>query len=323
MIVRTVVAMLACLCLGLGTPPADAQTYPSHTVRIIVPFPPGGPTDVAARLILQPLTTILGQTVIIENQTGAGGRTGSRTVARAAPDGYTLLLGGTNLNSIIPALYKNMEYDAVKGFVPVASIATDPGVMVVGPTVKAKTVAEFVADAKANPGKLKYGSAPGLASHLDAELLKYRAGIDVPFIPYRGGAPAITDLLGGQIDMLFNNRSVLLQFIRDGKLRALAVTTTKRWPELPDVPTMAESGFADFPEEVWYGLLAPTGTPQPIVDKLNAAVNDALKSPELRASLAKLGNEAKPGTPQAFGDVLAADYEKYDAIVKSTGIKVE
>jgi tripartite-type tricarboxylate transporter receptor subunit TctC len=196
-------------------------------------------------------------------------------------------------------------------------------VLVVSPNVKAKTVAELVANAKANPGKLKYGSAPGLASHLEAELLKQRAGIDVPFIPYRGGAPAITDLLGGQIDMLFNNRSVLLQFILDGKLRALAVTTAKRWPELPNVPTMAESSFPDFPAEVWYGLLAPAGTPQPIVAKLNAAVNDALKSPELRANLAKLGNEAKPGTPQDFDAVLAADYEKYDAIVKSTGIKVE
>jgi tripartite-type tricarboxylate transporter receptor subunit TctC len=292
-------------------------------VRIIVPFPPGGPTDVAARLILQPLTSMLGQTVIIENQSGAGGRTGSRTVARAAPDGYTLLLGGTNLNSIIPALYKNMEYDAISGFVAVASIASDPGVLVVGANVKAKTVAELVADAKANPGKLKYGSAPGLASHLEAELLKQRAGIDVSFIPYRGGAPAITDLLGGQIDMLFNNRSVLLQLIQDGKLRALAVTSAKRWAELPNVPTMAESGFPDFPEEVWYGLLAPTGTPEPIVMKLNTAVNEALKSPELRANLAKLGNEAKPGTPKAFGDVLTADYAKYDAIVKTTGIKVE
>jgi tripartite-type tricarboxylate transporter receptor subunit TctC len=244
-------------------------------------------------------------------------------VARAAPDGYTLLLGGTNLNSIIPALYKNMEYDAISGFVAVASIASDPGVLVVGANVKAKTVAELVADAKANPGKLKYGSAPGLASHLEAELLKQRAGIDVSFIPYRGGAPAITDLLGGQIDMLFNNRSVLLQLIQDGKLRALAVTSAKRWAELPNVPTMAESGFPDFPEEVWYGLLAPTGTPEPIVMKLNTAVNEALKSPELRANLAKLGNEAKPGTPKAFGDVLTADYAKYDAIVKTTGIKVE
>ena len=320
MIVRAFAAALACW-LAFGT--ARAETYPSHTVRIIVPFPAGGPTDVAARLILQPLTAILGQTIIIENQSGAGGRSGSRYVARATPDGYTLLLGGTNLNSIIPALYKNMEYDAVKGFVAVASIATDPTVMVVGPGVTAKTVAEFIADAKANPGKLKYGSAPGLASHLAAELLKERAGIDVPFIPYRGGAPAITDLLGGQIDMLFNNRSVLLQLIQDGRLRALAVTTTKRWPELPNVPTMAESGFPGFPEEVWYGLLAPAGTPAPIVEKLNTAVNEALKSPELRANLAKLGNEAKIGTPAAFGAVLAADYEKYDAIVKSTGIKVE
>ena len=322
MIVRAVVAALACLCLGLGGT-AGAQSYPSHVIKIVVPFPPGGPTDVAARLILQPMTATLGQTVIIENQGGAGGRTGSRAVARAAPDGYTLLLGGTNLNSIIPALYKNLDYDAVNGFVPIASIATDPTVMVVGPNVPAKTVAEFVAYAKAHPGQLKYGSAPGIASHLEAELLKIRAGIDVPFIPYRGGAPAITDLLGGQIDMLFNNRSVLLELIKAGKLRALAVTSAQRWPELPDVPTLAESGYPDFPSEVWYGLLAPAGTPEPIVTKLNTAVNAALQSPELQATLAKIGNEAKILTPQAFGASLVDDYEKYDTIVKTTGIKVE
>ena len=322
MIVRAVVAALACLCLGLGGT-AGAQPYPSHVIKIVVPFPPGGPTDLAARLILQPMTATLGQTVIIENQGGAGGRTGSRAVARAAPDGYTLLLGGTNLNSIIPALYKNLDYDAVNGFVPIASIATDPTVMVVGPNVPAQTVAEFVAYAKAYPGQLKYGSAPGIASHLEAELLKIRAGIDVPFIPYRGGAPAITDLLGGQIDMLFNNRSVLLELIKAGKLRALAVTSAQRWPELPDVPTLAESGYPDFPSEVWYGLLAPAGTPEPIVTKLNAAVNAALQSPELQATLAKIGNEAKILTPQAFGTSLADDYEKYDTIVKTTGIKVE
>jgi tripartite-type tricarboxylate transporter receptor subunit TctC len=322
MLFRACVAATVCWCLAFGGP-AVAQSYPSRTIKIVVPFPPGGPTDVAARLILQPLTASLGQNVIIENQTGAGGRTGSRSVARAAPDGYTLVMGGTNLNAIIPAIYKNLDYDPVKSFIAVASIASDAVVMVVGPSVAAKTLGEFVQYAKANPGKLKYGSAPGIASHLASELLKSRADIDVPFIPYRGGSPAITDLLGGQIDMIFNNKSVLLQLIQDGKLRALAVTADKRWPELPDVPTMRESGFADFPTEIIYGLLAPAGTPDAVVAKLNKAVNEALQSPELRANLAKLGIEAKPQTAQEFGAVLLDDMAKYDAIVKMTGIKVD
>jgi tripartite-type tricarboxylate transporter receptor subunit TctC len=292
-------------------------------IRIVVPFPPGGPTDVAARLIAQPLGETLGQSVIVENQPGAGGRTGSRFVARATPDGYTLLMGGTNLNAIIPAIYKNLDYDPVKSFIAVASVASDAVVMVVNPSLPAKTVAEFVQAAKAGPGKLKYGSAPGIASHLASELLKYRAGIDVPFIPYRGGGPAITDLLGGQIDMIFNNKSVLLALIQGEKLRALAVTADKRWPELPDVPTMREAGFPDFPSDIVYGLLAPAGTPDAIVDKLNSSVNRALQSPELRANLAKLGIEARAATPQAFGAAMSDDMAKYDEIVRLTGIKVD
>jgi tripartite-type tricarboxylate transporter receptor subunit TctC len=289
----------------------------------VVPFPPGGPTDVAARLIAQPLGETLGQSVIVENQPGAGGRTGSRFVARGTPDGYTLLMGGTNLNAIIPAIYKNLDYDPVKSFIAVASVASDAVVMVVNPSLPARTVAEFVQAAKANPGKLKYGSAPGIASHLASELLKYRAGIDMPFIPYRGGGPAITDLLGGQIDMIFNNKSVLLALIQGEKLRALAVTADKRWPELPDVPTMREAGFADFPSDIVYGLLAPAGTPDAIVDKLNSSVNKALQSPELRANLAKLGIEARAATPQAFGAAMSDDMAKYDEIVRLTGIKVD
>jgi tripartite-type tricarboxylate transporter receptor subunit TctC len=289
----------------------------------VVPFPPGGPTDVAARLIAQPLGETLGQSVIVENQPGAGGRTGSRFVARGTPDGYTLLMGGTNLNAIIPAIYKNLDYDPVKSFIAVASVASDAVVMVVNPSLPARTVAEFVQAAKANPGKLKYGSAPGIASHLASELLKYRAGIDMPFIPYRGGGPAITDLLGGQIDMIFNNKSVLLALIQGEKLRALAVTADKRWPELPDVPTLRESGFPDFPSDIVYGLLAPAGTPDAIVEKLNSSVSKALQSPELRANLAKLGIEARAGTPQAFGAAMADDMAKYDEIVRLTGIKVD
>jgi len=321
--IRIYLSAMMCWCLVCGSTRVEAQSYPNRLIKIIVPFPAGGPTDVAARLVVQSLSSSLGQNVIIENQSGAGGRTGSKAAAGAPPDGYTLLLGGTNLNAVIPALYKSLDYDPIKSFTPVASIASDAGVMVVGPTISAKTVMEFVQYAKDHPGKLKYGSAPGLSTHLSAELLKVRTGIDVAFIPYRGGAQAITDLLGGQIDMAFNNKSVLLPLIQDHKLRALAVTTATRWPELPDVPTMNESGFEGFPSESWYGLLAPAGTPASVIEKLNGAVNGALKLPEPRAGLAKLGIDAKIGTAQEFGAVLAEDVRKYDDIVKSTGIKVE
>jgi tripartite-type tricarboxylate transporter receptor subunit TctC len=321
--IRTWVTVIACSLLSLAGQDAAAQPYPSRVIRIIVPFPPGGPTDVVGRLIAHPLGEVLGQSVIVENQPGAGGRTGSRFVARAAPDGYTLLMGGTNLNAIVPAIYKNLDYDPVKSFTAVASFASDAVVMVVNPSVQAKTVAELVQYAKANPGKLKYGSSPGLASHLEPEFLKYRTGIDMPFIPYRGGGPALADLLGGQIDMLVSNKSVLLALIEARKLRALAVMGDKRWPELPDVPTMRESGFPEFPGDLLYGLLAPAGTPDSVVETLNAAVNKALQSAEFRANLAKLGIEARGGTPQAFAATIADDMAKYDEIVRLTGIKVE
>jgi tripartite-type tricarboxylate transporter receptor subunit TctC len=324
MLLRACTAAMVGASLALGAPAcAQAQSYPSRLIRIVVPFPPGGPTDVAARLVVQSLSASLGQSVIVENVPGAGGRTGSKAVAAAAPDGYTLLLGGTNLNAITPALYKNLDYDPVGGFTAVAAIASDGGAMVVGPTIAAKSVGELVQHARSNPGKLKYGSATGLSSHIVAELFKAKAGLDVTFIPYRGGAPAITDLLGGQIDFLINNKSVLLQLVLDRKLRALAVTTATRWPELPDVPTMEESGFPGVPSEIWYGLLAPARPPAAVVDKLNAAVNEALASPTLVTALAKLGIEPRRRTAREFADVLAEDARRYDAIVRATGIKVE
>jgi tripartite-type tricarboxylate transporter receptor subunit TctC len=207
--------VLLLIAVGLGrTEPVAAQPYPSRPVRIVVPFPPGGPTDVMARLIVQSMSARLGQSVIIENQPGAGGTSGSKAVASATPDGRTLLVGGTNINAIIPALYKNLSYDAVKGFAAVASIASDAGVLVVGPSVAAKTLPEFIQYAKDHPGKLQYGTAPGLGSHPSAELLKLKTGTDIVYIPYKGGAPAITDLMGGQIDMLFNNKSVLLALVQ-------------------------------------------------------------------------------------------------------------
>jgi tripartite-type tricarboxylate transporter receptor subunit TctC len=321
---RAALRVLLTIALGAAAAsPSSAQTFPSRLIRIVVPFPAGGPTDLLARHVSQRLSSILGQGVIVENEAGAGGRTGTQAVARANPDGYTLLLGGTNSNAMAPSLYKNLNYDPIKDFVAVASIATDSNALVVTPTVPAKTIAELVSYAKANPGKLVSGAALGIFPHFALELLKVRAEIDMIFVPYKGAAPAITDLLGGQIQLTAAAKSVLLPHIQAGKIRPLAVTSTARWPELREVPTMRESGFAGYPSEIWFGLLAPAATPPAIVAKLNAAINQCLQSSELRESFARLGLEVKIGTPGDFAAAIADDARQWEAIVKETGIKLE
>jgi tripartite-type tricarboxylate transporter receptor subunit TctC len=303
--------------------PADAQTFPSHVIRIVVPFPAGGPTDLLARQVAQRLTGVLGQSVIVENEPGAGGRTGTLAVARANPDGYTLLLGGTNSNAMIGALYKDLKFDPVGDFVAVAAIATDSNALVVNPALPVATIAELIAYAKANPGKLVAGSTLGIFPHFVLETLRVRAELDMIFVPYKGAAPAITDLLGGQIKLSAAAKSVLLPHIRAGNIRALAVTSTARWPELPEVPTMRESGFAGYPSDIWFGLVAPAATPRAIVAKLNVAINQGLQSSELRESFSKLGLEPKVGTAGDFAAAIAEDARQWDAIVKETGIKLE
>jgi tripartite-type tricarboxylate transporter receptor subunit TctC len=318
--------LLALMALGLGAlppGPSSAQTFPSRLIKVVVPFPAGGPTDLLARLVSQRLSSTLRQGVIVENEPGAGGRTGSQAVARANPDGYTLLLGGTNSNAMAHALYKTLSYDPIKDFVAVASIATDSNALVVAPAVPAKTIKELVAYAKGNPGKLVAGAALGIFPHFALELLKVRTEIDMIFVPYKGAAPAITDLLGGQIQMSAAAKSVLLPHIQAGKIRALAVTSAARWPELPDVPTMRESGFAGYPSEIWFGILAPAAIPPPIVAKLNAAINECLASAEVRENFAKLGLEVKIGTPDDFAAVIADDTREWEGIVKETGIRLE
>jgi len=309
--------------LPMGATPSRAQTFPSRLIRIVVPFPAGGPTDLLARHVSQRLSAMLGQGVIVENEPGAGGRTGTQAVARANPDGYTLLLGGTNSNAMAAALYKTLNYDPIRDFVAVAAIATDSNALVVNPSVPAKTIAELVSYAKANPGKLVSGAALGIFPHFALELLKVRTEIDMIFVPYKGAAPAITDLLGGQIQVGAAAKSVLLPHIQAGKLRPLAVTSMARWPELREVPTMREGGFAGYPSEIWFGLLAPAATPPAIVARLNAAINQCLRSAELRESFAKLGLEVKIGTPSDFAAAIADDAKEWDGIVKETGIKLE
>jgi len=302
---------------------ASAEKYPDKPIKIVVPFPAGGPTDVAARLIAQALSSRIGGTVVVENIGGAGGRIGAKAVAHAAPDGYTLLLGGTNVNALVGALYKNPGFDPIKSFAPVAAICADSMAMVIAKRVPAKTFPEFIEYARKNPGKLQFGAPPGIYTHIVGEFIKIKTGTDLLFIPYKGGSPAISDALGGHIEVVFNNKSTLLNLIKDDQLRALAVTSAARWPELPEIPTLKELGLEGFPTEILFGLLAPAGTPPEIVERLNQAVNEGLKSDEVRESVAKLGMEVKMGSVKDFDTALAEQVTAWTNIVNSAGIKVE
>jgi len=303
--------------------PVHAAAFPERLVKLVVPFPAGGPTDVAARLIAQALSSRLGQLVVVENIVGAGGRIGAKAVAGAAPDGYTLLLGGTNVNAIIGALYTNIGFDPIGSFAPVAAICTDTMALAISPNLPPQSFDQFVQYARDRPGKLTYGGTSGIYTQFAADYFRVKTGTDILFVPYKGGAPAITDLIGGHIDMVFNNKSTLLVHFKSGKLRPLAVTSKVRWPELPDTPTMQELGVAGFPTEVWFGLLAPAGTPPAIVGTLNTAVNDGLQSAEVRTSLAELGLEAKIGTVQAFAAALGEQAHEWKAVIEATGVKAE
>ncbi|HKA80511.1 MAG TPA: tripartite tricarboxylate transporter substrate binding protein [Xanthobacteraceae bacterium] len=319
--IRLILSTIIASWLSAGAT-AQAQGYPDRPIKLVVPFPAGGATDTTSRLVAQRMQQALGQTVIIENQGGAGGSIGARQVANAAPDGYTLLMGSIGTFGTQPLLYK-LDYDPHKAFTPVATTVTDKIIMVVRSTLQVKTVQELVQLAKANPGKLNYGNAIGIGPQLVAELFKIKAGVNIVHIPYRGGAPMISDLLAGQIDMAINGKSVLLPHIQAGKLRALAVTGPQRWPDLPDVPTLVEAGYLDAPYDALFGVVAPKGTPAPIIDKLNAVINEGLRSPDMRASFAKLGIEPTITTPEEFAALLAHEVPKWADVVRTTGVKVD
>jgi len=301
---------------------ARAATYPDRLIKLIVPFAPGGPVDVMARLVGQYLAAKLGQPVVVENRPGVGGTLASKLVATADPDGYTLLFASAGSLAISPSLYKSIGYDPVTAFAPVAMIANHPLAMVVHPSVPAHSVKELIAYAKANPGKLNYGAPTGTPPHLMGELFRTLAGIDIVFVPYKGAAPALTDLIAGRTQMTILSTAVIVPPILAGKLRALAVTSTTRWHELPDVPTMAEAGFPGFPQGSWTAVVAPAGTPADVVARLNATINEGLRSSELQASLIKLGAEIKIDTPQQLGALLADESRKWAAVVKSAGMAV-
>ena len=315
--------LAACAFAGAGAS-VQAQDYPSRPIKLVVPFGPGGPTDVAARLVSQIAQAELGATIVVENRPGAGGATGSKSAANAEPDGYTLLVGTSATLAVVPALMKNPGYDPVKSFAPVAKVADSSTVMIVPASFPANSVKEFIAYAKANPGKLSYASAgAGNQTQLVAELLKAKAGIEATHIPYKSGAEMVTAVLSEQVQVTFPDISILIPLIREHKVKALAVTSAHRHPQLPDVPTLAESGFPDFAITFWSGVVAPAGTPAGIVDKLNAAIDKGLRSREIQDKLAAIGSQTAPGSPQDFASFIASETVKWREIAKTAGISPE
>src|SRR5258706_4723741 len=313
--------LLTFLALAIA-PFAYAQDdYPNRTVRIIVPFAPGGSTDVVARILADKLGTELKQTFVVENRSGAGGNIGADAVAKASPDGYTLLMGTTGVLAINKYLYKEMSFDPERDLVPVSSASLISNIRVVNPQVLANTVSELVAFARAKPGALTFASSgAGSSTHLSAELFKSMAGVDILHVPYKGSSQAITDLMGGQVTMLFDNAPSSIPFVEQGKLRALAVTSTKRLPNLPDVPTLDEAGVKGYESLSWSGIMAPAGTPKRVIDRLNASIEKILRDPDVKQRFASLGVEPVGGPPEAFSRHIRAESEKWARVVKTANI---
>jgi tripartite-type tricarboxylate transporter receptor subunit TctC len=320
----TFLARLAALLLcALASFPALAATdYPNHPVKWVVPYPPGGTTDVLARLVAQWLSEKMGQQFVIENKPGAGNNIGTEYVINAAPDGYTMLLVNP-ANGINTTLYKNLPFNFVRDIAPVAGIVRSPNVMEVTNSLPVKTVAEFIAYCKANPGKINMASSgSGTSVHLSGELFKSMTGCDMVHVPFKGAGPALTDLIGGQVHVIFDNLPSSIGHIKGGRIRALAVTSAQREPSLPDLPTVAET-VPGYEATAWFGIGMPKNTPREIIEKVNAEVNRALADPKFRERLAELGGKPIPGTPEDFGKVIAGETEKWAKVVVSSGAKVE
>ena len=303
---------------------ALAQTYPTRPIHLIVPYPPGGPTDVVARILANSLGAKLGQTIVVDNRPGgAAGTVGAHVVVSADPDGYTLLLNQAGSLTIAPSLYK-LDYDPLKAFAPVGIVASSPEILAVHPSVPAKSVPEFIAYAKSNPGKINFGTpGAGTLPHLLGVQLQLAADIKITAVPYRGAGPAVIDLLAGRMQMMIDSTSVLLAHIQSGKIRALAVTSEKRIPQLPNLPTFVEAGYPQLTENLWTGLLAPAGTPTQIIQKLSTALGEALKTPEVENAYRKFDVEAQIITPAALASYMATETHKWAGIVSKAGIKVE
>jgi tripartite-type tricarboxylate transporter receptor subunit TctC len=323
-ITRRLLGALAVGGAALACAPAVAQDFPSKPIRIVVPWPAGGLVDAAARAVGEKLGTSLGQPVIVENRPGAGGNIGADLVAKAAPDGYTLVVTTSALD-MNAALQSHLPFDVVKDFDPIAVVATAPSILVVYPGLPVKSVKDLIAYAKSRPGKLTYASAGnGTPAHFAAELFKTMTGIDAIHVPYKGAPPAILDQIAGRVDFHFANAAVALPQIKAGKLRALAITSSQRSPSMPDIPTMVEAGVPGFEASQWIGVLAPHGTPQPIVDRIAKAVHQAIASPDVKVTLGKQGMDVvDPDTPAAFAAFVKADIAKWQDVVSKAHIHVD
>ncbi len=321
--IKWLCAIVALAWGGLLTQ-AEAQNFPTRPITLVIPFAPGGSTSIIGRGIADKMSELLGEKIVVDNRPGAGGTVGTRAVARSDPDGYTLVLGYTGTLAIGPSLYKKAGYDPRKDFAPIGMIGNAPNSLVVHPSFPAKTVAELIAYAKANPGKVNFGSAgAGTASHITGEYFARSAGISLVHVPYKGTGLALVDLIGGHIPMAFAPIPASHPNVSGGTLRALAVTSTTRSSLMPDVPTLAEAGLQGFDASLYYGLAAPAGTPRPIVDKLNKALRDALASDEVKRQLAADGTEITPGTPEDYADFIDKDAKKWSELVKASGVEQE
>jgi tripartite-type tricarboxylate transporter receptor subunit TctC len=318
---RPWIGIAALALAALAADLAAAQTYPVRPIRMVVGFAPGGPADVMARLIGQRMYALLGQPIVVESRAGAGGTLAARLVAESEPDGYTLLLGNTSTLVISPLMYKNVGYDALRAFAPIAWLGTTSDILVTNPKFPVQSVPELIAYAKANPGRLNY-STPGLGTppHLIAEMLKLRAGVDIVHVPYKGGGQSIQAVIAGEVQFTFENPAVALPLVQAGTVRALAVTSEVRYPQAPDVPTLIESGLPDFVSVSFTGVVGRAGIPGNIVGKLNGVINESLKSPDVAATLVKLAVDAKTESPEKFGAFLAEELTKMAPVVKAAGL---
>ena len=315
--------LIAATTLWAGMALAQSGSYPNKPIKFIVPYPPGGGTDVIARIVQEPLSSHLGQQVIIENRGGAGGSIGSEAAARSPADGYTVLFTLSS-HTINPAIYPKLSFNTEKDFLPVVTIASLPQILVANPDFPAKNVKDVIDMAKAKPGTIAYASVGnGSPGHLAGAMMAGAANVKMTHIPYRGGGPAVTDVMGGQVPLLWVSIPAAANFVKAGKLKALAVSTTKRSAVFPDVPTMIESGFKDFEVDSWYAMFVPANTPKAAVDRLNAAANKVLTTPEVKEKLLNQGAEAVGGSPEALGRVVKAELVKWDKVVKENGIKAE
>lgn len=306
------------------TPELGAQSYPAKPVTIVVPFPTGGPTDVTARMLAAALSTQFSQQFVVDNKPGAGGTLGSGMVAKAQPDGYTLLWGGSSTLAVAPSLYRNLSYDPLKSFAPVSLAASGPLVFAAAASVQANDVRELIALAKSAPGRLNFASAgTGTSTHLTGELFKSRANINIVHVPYKGGGPALNDVVGGQVELIFETLAIVVPHVKSAKLKAFAVTSPSRHPLIPDVPTIAESGFPGFESTVWFGLVAPAGTPREVVQRLSAEIRSAAATPEMRNAIAKLGLETAANTPEAFTEMIKEESVKWSQVVRASGARID